>query len=198
MALVVNTSSNLRLRSGIAPVAAFLRAGIEIGLGVDNMAIDDDDDGLRELRLAHYVHDGVDYEDSGLTWRRALRAAGEAGQRIVTGRRDIGRLRAGDAADFVVLDYARLAADALEDGIDALALTLGRATAADVRELVVAGRRVVSESRLVSFDLAAARAELSAQARQSIGRIVEERTFLADLRRGVKSFFDSGAHRGAS
>lgn len=196
--LVINTSSNLRLRSGIAPVGAFLRAGMDVGLGVDNMALDDDDDGFRELRLAHYIHDGVDYDESGLTWRRALRAACETGQRIVTGRSDMGRLEAGAPADFVVLDYARLAADALESGVDPLALTLGRATADAVQTLVVAGRPVVLNSRLVSFDLQGARAELSTQARQSTGRILEEKAFLSDLRGGVKSFFDAGAHREAN
>jgi cytosine/adenosine deaminase-related metal-dependent hydrolase len=48
----VNTSSNLRLRSGIAPVARFLRHGVRFGLGLDGMAFDDDEDALRELRVA--------------------------------------------------------------------------------------------------------------------------------------------------
>lgn len=195
--IAVNTSSNLRLRSGIAPVAAFLKAGIDLALGVDNMAVDDDDDGFRELRLAHYVHDGIGFDQGGLSWRRALRAACETGHRVIADRSDIGRLQAGAPADFVVLDYARLAADA-NDSADPLQLVLGRATARDVTTLVVGGRTVMANSKLVSFDLAAARAELTAQARRSIDRIVGERPFLLGLRGGMKSFYDSGAHRAAS
>jgi 5-methylthioadenosine/S-adenosylhomocysteine deaminase len=48
----VNTSSNLRLRSGLPPVERFLRHGVRFGLGLDGMAFDDDEDALRELRVA--------------------------------------------------------------------------------------------------------------------------------------------------
>ncbi len=194
--VAVNTSSNLRLRSGIAPVAAFLDAGIEVALGVDNMAIDDDDDGFRELRLAHYVHDGVGFDQNGLSWRRALRAMCQTGHRAVTGRGDFGRLQPGAPADFVMLDYDSLSSDATE-AADPLLLTLARATARNVMRLVVGGRTVVSDGKLVSFDLADARAELTTQARRSIDRIVAERPFLSSLRAGMKSFYDSGAHRSA-
>ncbi|WP_421996432.1 amidohydrolase family protein [Reyranella sp.] len=194
--VAVNTSSNLRLRSGIAPVAAFLDAGMPVALGVDNMALDDDDDGFRELRLAHYVHDGVGFDQGGLSWRRALRAMCETGHRAVTGRTDIGRLQPGAPADFVVLDYDSLSSDA-NRAADPLLLTLARATARNVMRLVVGGRTVVADSRLATFDLAGARAELTAQASRSIDRIVGERPFLAGLRNGMKSFYDSGAHRSA-
>ena len=43
----VNTSSNLRLRSGIAPVARFIETGMPMGLGIDTLALDDDDDAFR-------------------------------------------------------------------------------------------------------------------------------------------------------
>ena len=42
----VNTSSNFRLRSGIAPVGQFLRTGVRFGAGLDAQPMDDDDDGL--------------------------------------------------------------------------------------------------------------------------------------------------------
>ena len=48
-----NPGSNLRLRSGIAPVARYRRAGVNVGVGMDGHTLDDDQDFLRELRLAH-------------------------------------------------------------------------------------------------------------------------------------------------
>ena len=44
----VNTSANLRLRSGIAPVPAFLKHGTRFALGLDGTALDDDQDALRD------------------------------------------------------------------------------------------------------------------------------------------------------
>ena len=47
----VNLSSNLRLRSGMPPLAAIREAGLDFGIGLDGMSFDDDEDILRELRL---------------------------------------------------------------------------------------------------------------------------------------------------
>src|SRR6201986_2073223 len=46
--IAVNTSSNLHLRSGIAPLAHMIRAGCRVAFGLDGGALDDDDDALRE------------------------------------------------------------------------------------------------------------------------------------------------------
>ena len=54
--IAINTSSNLRLRSGIAPVADYIRAGMKLALGVDSSSVDDDDDAFREMRVTHWLH----------------------------------------------------------------------------------------------------------------------------------------------
>ena len=54
-AVAVNASSNLRLRSGIAPVPAFLETGLRVCFGVDSFALDDDEDALKEMRFAHQL-----------------------------------------------------------------------------------------------------------------------------------------------
>src|SRR5476649_2042441 len=49
----VNTSSNLHLRSGIAPLKEMVKRGCRVALGLDGATFDEDDDALREMRLAH-------------------------------------------------------------------------------------------------------------------------------------------------
>ena len=56
-----NTSSNLHLHSGIAPVAEMVRRGCRVALGLDGATLDEDDDALRELRLAHLLHRGTGF-----------------------------------------------------------------------------------------------------------------------------------------
>ena len=73
-AIVVNTSSNLRLRSGIAPVGEYIRAGLDFAIGVDSFAFDDDDDAFRELRVTHWLH-SPSYAAHPLTQELLFKAA---------------------------------------------------------------------------------------------------------------------------
>src|SRR5690606_9554690 len=80
----VNTTSNLRLRSGIAPVAALTGAGVPMALGMDSLSLDDDEDMLREMRLAFRLHRGFGLEEA-LTAADVFEAAMARGAGIVTG-----------------------------------------------------------------------------------------------------------------
>src|SRR6202035_3933556 len=72
--IAVNTSSNLHLHSGIAPMALMVAAGCRVALGIDGSALDDDDDALRELRLGHLLHVGNGFEVA-VSRENMLRAA---------------------------------------------------------------------------------------------------------------------------
>jgi cytosine/adenosine deaminase-related metal-dependent hydrolase len=80
----VNTSSNLRLRSGLPPVERFLRHGVRFGLGLDGMAFDDDEDALRELRVAWRLARGWGAEEV-LSLDRLLDAALIDGRKAILG-----------------------------------------------------------------------------------------------------------------
>ena len=60
--IVVNNSSNLHLRSGVAPVAQMLELGCRVAMGLDGKAFDEDDDALREMRLSHLLHAGTGFQ----------------------------------------------------------------------------------------------------------------------------------------
>jgi cytosine/adenosine deaminase-related metal-dependent hydrolase len=57
--IVTNFSSNLHLHSGLAPIAAAHTCGCAIAVGVDGLALDEDDDVLREMRLVQLAHGGL-------------------------------------------------------------------------------------------------------------------------------------------
>ena len=60
--IATNPSSNLHLRSGVAPISEAMRRGCRVALGVDASAFDEDDDILREMRLGHFLHGGWGFE----------------------------------------------------------------------------------------------------------------------------------------
>ena len=90
--IAVNTSSNLHLRSGIAPMALMFAAGCRVALGIDGSALDDDDDALRELRLSHLLHVGKGFEIA-VSRENILRAAFANGRFSVTNVQDGGAIR---------------------------------------------------------------------------------------------------------
>ncbi len=82
--IAVNTSSNLALKSGIAPVAEMLRQGCRVAMGLDGLGFDEDDDALREMRLAYTLHRGWGY-DSTMSAAQLWAFAARHGRRSVMG-----------------------------------------------------------------------------------------------------------------
>ncbi len=184
--VVTNPSANLRLRSGVAPVDALRQAGVDFAIGMDGTVIDDDQDIWREMRLAHLLHGGRGI-DPAAGLGEMFRAATVNGTAVVNQQ---------TGGDIVIIDYGELTRDALFDDLDEARVIMGRMTARHVRELFVAGRHVVADGELVSFDFEVARKELHAQARAALPRLQAERgnaRRIADLvRRHYRSWQEAG------
>ncbi len=154
-----NSSSNLKLRSGVAPVAKMLGCGCRVAMGIDGGALDDDDDMLRELRLTHLLHLGSGFTPK-MNENDMLTVASKTGRLSVTNSPEGGLIEMGAPADLLLLDYDALDDDALRDDLDPVNLVFSRATARHMRELIVAGRTIVRDGRVLGIDLEAARKEV--------------------------------------
>jgi cytosine/adenosine deaminase-related metal-dependent hydrolase len=196
VAISVNATSNLRLRSGIAPVAAMLGARMDVALGMDSLSLDDDDDMLRELRLAYRLHRGFGL-DEHFDKPALFRAATCCGPAIVAGAQGFGSIAPGGVADVLLLDYAAMAADAIDEICDETEILLARAASGHVRALVVAGRKVVADGRVTGLDLPAAERALAAQAKQFAGPLAALRSTLEAYQAGLRRFYRAGGHIGA-
>lgn len=199
--LAVNTSSNLYLKSGIAPVPAMLGHGCRIALGLDATGVDEDDDPLREMRLAYQLHRGWGFDvtmDRAQLWQ----FAGRNGARTVRGATaagpEAGVIAVGAEADLLILDYARLDDDALLP-VDPLDLVLARGSGAYVDAVYVGGRRVVAEGRVTGVDEPGVRAELTGQMRAKIAAEPEVAAWYRTVQAMAKDlgpFYLKGAWRG--
>jgi formiminoglutamate deiminase len=135
------------LADGIGPAGRLARAGSPLALGSDSNAIVDPFEEARALEL----NERLATERRG-HWPSAslLRAATVDGHRAL-GWPEAGVLAAGAPADFVTvgLDSVRLAGTRPETALESVVFAAG---AADVREVVVAGRRVVADGRHLLVD----------------------------------------------
>jgi 5-methylthioadenosine/S-adenosylhomocysteine deaminase len=97
-----NASSNLRLRSGIAPVKEFTKRGIPVALGIDEAGLNDDRDMLQEMRLVKHLHARPGLYEKPLTAAQIFRMATEHGAKSIGFGSEIGTLEVGKRADLTV------------------------------------------------------------------------------------------------
>jgi cytosine/adenosine deaminase-related metal-dependent hydrolase len=163
--IATNPSSNLHLKSGIAPISEALRRGCRVALGVDASAFDEDDDIVREMRLGHFLHGGWGFES--VIERGAWLSAIVANGRFANGAPGPGALEVGEPADILELDFDALDRDAVMP-VEPIDLVFARATLTHVARLLVAGQEIVRDGRLTRVDLGAAEGELRRQYRAKL------------------------------
>jgi 5-methylthioadenosine/S-adenosylhomocysteine deaminase len=185
--IAVNTSSNLGLKSGIAPVPEMLKHGCRVAMGLDGMAFDEDDDALREMRLAYSLHRGWGYDTTMTREQLWAFAAGHGPRSVGGGLARGGRIEAGAPADIVLLDWNALDDDALFAQTDPLDLLLARAHGGHIAKVLVGGRLVAEGGRVLGIDEPALRAELLARMR---GALAADAAGALSWRETVKALAD--------
>lgn len=173
VSVVHNPGSNLRLRSGIAPVARYRQAGVNVGVGMDGHTLDDDQDYLRELRLAHTLGNQPGAGTAELLPMDVLAMATSCGASATFGAEaPLGSLEEGKLADLVLLDWQAVRGDWCPPHFPAEShlpdFLLRRATRQHVRHVMVHGAWMLRDGQHTRLDEVAlnlaVREELAQQA----------------------------------
>jgi len=148
---------DLRMGWGLAPLRAFLDAGVTVGFGTTGSASNDGADLFGDLRLAALAHRSTDPDDPGRwpTARELLHMA-TAGSAACLGRDDLGVLRPGMAADLVAWDLRTVDRVGVHDPVAGLLMT-GLSSAASL--VIVDGEVLVERGRPTRLDPDAIAAE---------------------------------------
>jgi 5-methylthioadenosine/S-adenosylhomocysteine deaminase len=146
-------ASNARLGHGIAPLAALLDAGIDVGLGSDSVASNDRMDLLDEARLALLLATARERRIDALSASRALELATRGAARALRLEREIGSLEVGKSADLAAFSLGAHARGPTHDPVAAAVLALAGTQATFV---AVAGRTLVRDGLLLDADTALA------------------------------------------
>ncbi len=149
-----NPSSNLKLGSGIAPVAKMLDLGVPVGIGTDGAASNNDLDMFEETRLAALLAKGTTGNPTALPARQALAMATCLGARAIHLGDITGSLEPGKRADLIVVDLDQTH-NVPRFGRDANAIysQLVYATkSSDVIDVMCNGQWLMRERRLLTLD----------------------------------------------
>ncbi|MFQ5994364.1 MAG: TRZ/ATZ family hydrolase [Acidiferrobacterales bacterium] len=136
--------SNMKLASGFCPVDKLLAAGINVALGTDGAASNNDLDMLSEMRAAALLAKAVAHDATALPAHKALRMATLSGARALGLEGQIGSLVPGKSADIVAIDLATVATQPIYDPVSQIVYTGGRDQVTDVW---VAGERLLEEGQ---------------------------------------------------
>lgn len=141
--------SNLKLANGFCPLQQLLDAGINVALGTDGAASNNDLDVHGEMRTAALLAKSVAGNAAALPAATALEMATLNGARALGLDDEIGSLRAGKSADVVAMDLGGLETQPVHDPLSHVVYAGSRSLVSNVW---IAGRPVLKERKLLTLD----------------------------------------------
>jgi 5-methylthioadenosine/S-adenosylhomocysteine deaminase len=142
--------SNLKLASGFCPVAKCLEAGINVALGTDGAASNNDLDMFGEMRTAALVGKAVAGDASAIPAMTALRMATINGAKALGLDSVCGSLSSGKAADVIAIDLSALETQPLYCPVSQIVYAASRQQVTDVW---IAGKRLLNQRQLTTLNL---------------------------------------------
>ena len=143
-----NPQSNLKLASGIAPVAKMLEKGICVGLGTDGASSNNNLDMLEECRAAAMLHKATTFDPLVVPAAKAWEMATVDGAKVL-GFENLGKLEAGQFADIVLWDTHKPYWYPRHNKLSQLVYA---ANSSDADPVFVAGKKVLESGKLLTFD----------------------------------------------
>ncbi len=159
--VIHNPTSNMKIASGIAPVAAMLQAGVRIGLGTDGAASNNDLDMWEEMRLAALLQK-VDRMDPQVLSASTVLTMATSGGALAVGLGDaVGSIEVGKRADVIQVAFDDVHHVPTYDVISHLVYVTDEQ---DVASVVVDGKVLMREGEILTIDTARVAAEANALA----------------------------------
>ena len=146
----------MKIQDGIAPIPDYLKAGVPVGLGTDGGLWNNSNDLFREVKcmvLLHSLTSGV----RSITARQALEMATLNGARVWGLENEIGSIKIGKCADFILISTEEPHMQPLRIGHydNVLSMLAYCATGHDVDSTYINGNAIMKNRRMVGLDQAA-------------------------------------------
>lgn len=187
-----NCSSNLRLKSGIAPVNRYLAHGLSVALGMDEAGINEDRDMLQEMRLVKHMHREPGLDSPAPTGAQVIRMATENGAKTTPFGHRIGALSPGSFGDVVVLDWKAMTWPYQDPALPLADVIVHRARPNAVRTVLIGGEAVYHEGQFTHVDRASVLEEISETlSAPPDADTLERRKLAEDVLPHVRAFYET-------
>ena len=146
-----NPESNMKLSSGTAPVVAYRQAGVNVGIGTDGAASNNDLDMFEAMRQAAFQQKLVTMDPTAISAPEALEMATIGGARVLGQQARIGSIEAGKRADLIVVGMSKPRQQPL---FDPVAQIVYASRGDDVETTIVNGRVLMRDRKVLTLDAA--------------------------------------------
>ena len=147
-----NPSSNLRLKSGIAPLNRMLEKGVTVAIGIDEAGINDDNDMLQEMRMVQKLHRVPGVGQASPTSHQILNMATVNGAHVTFFGNQVGTLEAGKRADVILVSLERIEEPYLHTDTNVVDALIYRGKGMDVDTVIVDGEVVLRNRKFTRLD----------------------------------------------
>jgi 5-methylthioadenosine/S-adenosylhomocysteine deaminase len=158
-----NPESNMKLASGTAPVMGYRKAGVNVGIGTDGAASNNDLDMFEAMRQAAFQQKLITMDPTAISAPEALEMATIGGARVLGHHARIGSLETGKRADLIIVGMSKARQTPL---FDPVAQIVYATRGDDVETTIVNGRILMRDRRVLTLDEGRVLAEARAAAEQ--------------------------------
>lgn len=164
-----NPTSNLKLASGFAPIMKMLSIGLNVGIGTDGPASNNDLDMFEEIRLTAYIAKAINNDPTALPASQAMSMATRLGARALHLGTITGTLEPGKRADLILVDLSSInnAPHFDRDPDNCYSRLVYSAKSTDVKDVMVNGKWLMRNRHLLTLD----EEELITEAQESAHKI---------------------------
>ena len=146
----VPTESQMKLASGVAPILEFLKKGLSVGIGTDGCASNNNLDMFQEMDTSAKLHKVKRRDPTVMDARVVLTLGTRRGAEAIGLGKQIGSLEVGKRADLIIIDTHKPHLTPLYDPASHLVYA---ASGSDVRDVIIDGRLVVQDRKVLPFNL---------------------------------------------
>jgi 5-methylthioadenosine/S-adenosylhomocysteine deaminase len=158
-----NPESNMKLSSGTAPVMGYRKAGVNVGIGTDGAASNNDLDMFEAMRLAAFQQKLITMDPTAISAPEALEMATIGGARVVGQQARIGSIEVGKRADLIVVGMSKARQTPLFDPVSQIVYA---SRGDDVETTIVNGKILMRNRKVLTLDEARVLSDAKAAAAQ--------------------------------
>ena len=144
-----NPSSNLKLACGFAPIHEFLEKGINVAIGTDGAASNNNTDMIEEMRLSTLIHKGTSSDPTVLNSKTSLQMVTQNGANAIGMGKQLGSIEEGKIADIVFIDLNKSRTTPIYDVHSSLVYA---AHSGQIQSVMINGEFVMKDKEMLTLD----------------------------------------------